>query len=866
MNKRTPPKWPLRFFRWFCDPDCAEDIEGDLLERFEKTPSRWRFALDVARLFRPGIIKTFEGTQQLNYYGMFKHHLKSGWRSILKNKSFAGINIVGLSTGVAVCMIALIFFRYESSFDRYHTKADQTYRVVQHTQRADAEYFWNTTAYPLADALRNDFPDFQHVTQTAGPVKRLFMLENSNGKPVRFEEEHVLFVDHEYAKVFDFDWLAGDKNTALSSPNGVVISEKIARKCFGENYSPAESVGRTLLLNNNDPLVITGVIKNPPTNTTLKSNMLVSYQFFKKHNPYPSGNWSGNYQGTTFVVLENGEDKAGVSSKINNWKKKYLTKEDNDIISYRLQTLQAMHTETKYGSAPGSYQISKRILRTTLIVAVFILIIAIVNFVNLITARASTRSKEVGIRKTIGGSKTALLGQFLIENSLIVIISMGFALLFSVLLLDEVNRLLASIGMSLSFQITDILIGLGLCFAIILLSALYPSYVLSSYKSANLSSTGKGGNLKGLGFRKGLTFTQFTLVQLFIISALVVGAQLRYFNSKSLGFDSDQIVMTPIPSSDKVDLFGSLLLEKGGITGLSVGSGPPMSVDNFALGTTYRLPHQEQNEGMSAEMKIADSTYLQLYDIELIAGRNFRENKQRFDEFIISRNLAKSLGWTPQDALGQKLRINEGQATVIGVVEDFHNHSLQHEMTPVVLLNWQGWRWQAFVKVSDYQALIEVEETWKALFPDQIFSYRFLDDSIAQEYVIEQLIFKGFRFLSVLVIVIGCLGLFGLVSFITLQKTKEIGVRKVLGASVTQIIGLFTKSFSLLILAGFVVATPFAYYFMQVWLDSFNYHISLAPWMFVAGGSITLVLAALVSILKSFKAANANPVDSLRNE
>ncbi|WP_462254087.1 ABC transporter permease [Ekhidna sp.] len=865
MNKQ-PPKYPLRFFRWFCNPEFAEDIEGDLLERFEQRQSKVFFTIEVIKLLRPGIIKNFEGSTNLNYYGMFKHHLKSGWRNIWRDKSNAFINIAGLSTGVAVCLAALIFFRYETSFDSYHERSEQTYRVVQHTQRADAELYWNTTAYPLAAALRSDFPDFADVTQTAGPMKRLFMLEGQSANVVRFEEDHVLFVDHRYPAIFDFEWISGDPKTALTGPNSVVISERIAKKCFGENFDPSYPIGQTLLLNNKDPLIISGVIKNPTSNSTLKGNMLVSYEFFRVNNPYPSSNWSGNYRGTTFITLSQSSDPEQVVSKINDWKKKYLSEEDDQIISYQLQPLAEMHTETKYGAAPEGYQISKEILNTALVVAAFILLIAVVNFVNLVTARASTRSKEVGIRKAIGGSKTALLSQFLIENTILVLISMGIALMMSVILLDEINRLLETVGMNLSFQLTDLVIGLGICFITVLVSSIYPSYILSSYKPVEISSLGLKSTMKGLGFRKGLSFTQFTLVQIFIIAALVVGAQLKYFQTKSLGFDSEQVVMIPVPSADKVELLGSLLQENSNIKDVSIGSGPPMGVEDFALGTTYRLPHQNQNEGLSAEMKIADPNYLSLYSLELVAGRNFIDNKNRFDEFIINRRMASSMGWSPEEALNKKLRINEGEATIVGVIEDFHNQSLKDDITPVVLMNWEAWRWQASIKITSYDGLIACEEIWKALFPDQIFSYHFLDDSIANEYVIEQLIFKGLRFLSTLVILIGCLGLLGLVSFMVIQKTKEIGVRKVLGASVTQILLLFSKSFIILILAGFIVAVPFSYYFLDQWLNSFEYQIPLSPWMFIAGGAITLVLGASISIIKSFSAASANPIEALRNE
>jgi len=873
MNKSRPPGYTVRFFKWYCNPRLQESILGDLEEQFEDDVSiygvnkaRRRFTWNVIRFFRKRIIKPTNGGK-LNYYGMFKHNVKIGWRSILRKRSSSLINIVGLSTAAAVCLLTLIFYQYETSFDHHHTLADKTYRVVQKTQRPEAELFWGTTAYPLAAALRNDFPDFAYVTQTAGPMKRLFSHEKANGKKVLFEEPHVLFVDRFYPQTFDFDWLAGDPKSAFNELNAVVITEKIAEKCFGKGYDASNVIGEILLLNDKDQLVVKGVIRNNRPNINLKANMMVSYAFFKKHNPYPTGNWSGNYRGTTFVVVNDKSQRATIETKINEWKGKYLTDADNEIISYSLQPLNEIHTETKYGSTPHGYQIPKRTLNVSLLVAAFVLLIAIVNFINLVTANASVRSKEVGIRKVIGGGKRVIISQFIIENTLLVSIAFAVAICLAYFSLDFINRFLSIIDLKLTIQFMDILIVMAFCLLIALLATIYPSIVLSSFNPIKALSNKSAGNTKGVNLRRGLTFFQFTIVQVFVIAAIIVGLQLRYFNSKSLGFTSEKIVSIPVPSFDGTAVFVNQLQEIGDVGQVSVGSGPPMTVENFSLGTRYRKPHHPVNDGMSAEMKIIDSTYLSLYEIPLIAGRNIRENKPRFDEFIVTRGLAASLNWTPQEAVGQRLAINEGEATIVGVVEDFHNHSLQNDMTPVVLMNWHSFQWEAFVKVNSFATLIKIEKIWRAQFPNNIFSYNFVDDSMEKEYIIEHLIFTGFKFFSTLVIIIACLGLFGLVSFITLQKTKEIGIRKVLGASISEILILFNRQFSILILLAFLSALPIVWYFMDQWLNTFNNHrITLSVWMFAAGGLITFILGSSVAILKSYKAAIVNPVEVLKDE
>jgi hypothetical protein len=368
--------------------------------------------------------------------------------------------------------------------------------------------------------------------------------------------------------------------------------------------------------------------------------------------------------------------------------------------------------------------------------------------------------------------------------------------------------------------------------------------------------------------RKGLTVFQFILVQLFVIAAIVVATQKNLFRNTELGFTAGDVVMTPAPEYNKLNTYRNSLLQNRDIEAVAFGSGPPMAVDGFALGTTFRLPSQSIEEGQEAEMKIGDRYYLNFYALELVAGRNLTENKESFDEFVVNETLLKSFGWDPEEAIGKKLMINEGEATIVGVVKDYHNNSLQREITPCIILNWVYYNDQAFIKVANGNPppLSSIEEIWKSTFSASVYRHRFLDDSIDKEYMLEHLIFKGFTIFSFLVMIIGCLGIFGLMSFLTLQKTKEVGIRKVLGATVMQIITFFSREFVQLIVLAFIIAAPLTWHLMELWLQNFSYRIELTVWMFLTAGILTLLIAILTSGFHTVRAATANPSGSLRSE
>jgi ABC-type antimicrobial peptide transport system permease subunit len=795
--------------------------------------------------------------------------MKVGGRNLLRNKAFSTINIAGLSLGLTCCLLLFIFARYESGFDLFHPWSDKTYRIVQHTRYPDQTLYWNTTAYPLAEALRNDFPAFQLVTQTAGPLKRFFTVENGRDENVQFESSFVLYVDAFYPKVFNLDWISGDQRTAFRNPNSIVLTERIAENCFGKINTGHSVLGRTVLLNGKDPMLVTGVVKDAPGNSNLRYEILVPYEFFKQNNPYPANNWSGNYTGTTFVVLPEKHSLSDIESSIASWKKKYLNPEDDQRISYHLQPLKDIHTETLYGSAPGGYTMPRSILNAASFVGIFILLIAIANFINLVTANSVARAREVGIRKIIGSTRSDLFRQFTLENTLLVFITILLSIGLSHFLLNQLNIFFSRINLQLNLQWSDTAFVLALGGLTILLGTLYPAVSLSSFRPLQIIKNDLPlGRTRGFSLRKSLTVFQFSIVQLFVIGAIVVAAQMNFFRSKELGFSSEAVVMVPVPQFDKIDAFKNSVLQHKDVDEVAIGSGPPMAINGFSLGTRFRQPGQQDLEGLEAEMKICDANYLTFYNLELVSGRNFSSNKDTFDEFIVNERLIKSLGWTPEEAIGRKLVINEGEATIIGVTRDYHNSSLQNVITPCILLNWNYFQDQAFVRIKNIrpEVLQSLEEAWKSTFTTSVFKYEFIDDAMANEYFVETLSFKGFTLLSIIVIFIGCLGLIGLMTFLTSRRTKEVGIRKVLGASVPEIIIFFSKEFVVLIVTAFVIALPFAYYLMTQWLEGFTYRIELSWWMFVSGGVITLIISLLTSGVQSVRAAVVNPVESLRRE
>ena len=803
---------------------------------------------------------------------MFRSNFTFAWRNLGRQKVFSIINILGLSLGITSCLVISMFVRYELGFDHYHKKADQIYKVVQETKFAEGMKYWNTTAYPLAEAIRNDFSNVSMVAQASGPVPRMFRVEDKLGNVFRFEEEYVLFIDPYYPKVFDFTWIQGNSETALSNTSSVVLTESLATKYFNKEMSAGESIlGRQMMLNNKDELTITGVVSDAPGNTSLKFNMLIPYAFFKKHNTYSAGNWSGNYQGSTFVTFGNDQSPEDLEKQLATWKKKYLKPEDDNRIDYKLVPLKEIHTNPKYGSSPRSYTMPLKTIFTAIGVAIFILAIACINFINLATAQAANRGKEVGIRKVMGSSKRGLIAQFLTENIFLVSITIIVSIALTQFAIDGINQTLSIITLKLAFDWTSLFSVVIIGILVLIFACVYPSAVMSSFKPVESLKNKFNNRTGGLTLRRTLIVFQFTIVQLFIIATLIAGAQMDYFKNADLGFSKeDPVIAMNMDDPKDAEVLRQRLLSNPAIKDVTFSSSSAVAEYNHHLGTSFRLPGQGEEDGIGAEEKGVDLNYISFFGLDLIAGRNFSSMENQFTEFIVNERVCRALGRTPTQILGQRLIINEGEGTVVGVIKDFHNKSLQDDISPCIFLN-SGW-WLERVNVKLHSTtnmptiLSFVEKQWKELYPEGVYKYSFLDESLAQNYALEQLVYKGFTIFSILTILIGCLGLHGLLSFITLRKTKEVGIRKALGASVSQIVSMFSKEFVVIVIVAFVIAAPIAYYLMNQWLLDFTYRISLSWWMFGFGVILTTVIMLFTISYQTIRAAIANPVDSLRNE
>jgi ABC-type antimicrobial peptide transport system permease subunit len=811
-----------------------------------------------------------QGRGSLPGVTMLRNYFKTAYRNLLKNKVHSAINIAGLSIGIACAIVIMVFVRYESTFDQYNRQTSNTFRVVQHSQYPEGMEYWATTCYPLAEALRNDFGDFAHVTQSAGPIKRFFSVDRGNGEVVLFEEPHVLYVDTAYARVFDFAWLAGDPREAMTQKNSVVLTETTAEKSFGtiQNKDYASVLGKTIMLNGKDPLTVTGVVKDAPGNTTLRYAILVPYQFFKENNNYQANNWSGNYRGSTFVVLKNSSDEQAIEQKIAGWKKKYMKPEDDARINYFFQPVSEMHNETLYETSPSSYTMPHKILDAATLVGIFILVIAAVNFINLTTARAITRSKEVGVRKVMGSTRVGLMMQFVYEHSLLIVVTLAMSVGFGQLAIDQLNHYLTTISLKLTFTWNDAGAVLSIGGIVILLAAIYPAFVLSSFNPVDVikSKMGYAGR-GGFSLRRLLIVFQFTIVQLLIIATIVVATQVNHFSSADLGFVTHSVVSVPVPDGERLEAFRNRLLENKDFTEVSFASNAPIPIDG-SYGTSYRLPQQDVVEGKMGQMTCIYPNYIDFFDIKLVAGRNITEIRYPFDEFLVNQMLVQSMGWTPEEALGRRLTINEGEGTIVGVVEDYQNNSLKKELASTVLLNWKAIQARAYVKFTHQtpETLPAIEKIWKEFAPQAVFSHVLVSEAIDRQYALEHLVFNGFTVFSCLAILIGCLGLFGLASFMAIRRAKEIGIRKVLGASLTHVLSQFSREFVLMVIIGFVLAAPVAYMLMERWLSEFPYRIEISWWMFASGGGIALVIALATVSFHSLRVGMANPVDSLRNE
>jgi putative ABC transport system permease protein len=793
---------------------------------------------------------------------MLRNYFKMTVRTIKKNKVYSFINISGLAVGMACCILILLWVKDELSFDRFHENADMIYRVTDRYPDSSAGYRSTAvSAWPLAEALKTDFPE---IVESA----RLRILTNRliSYKDKKFYENDFIAVDPSFLKMFSFPLVKGDITTALTEPNTILITEETVARYFG----PEDPVGKVLTYNNNTDFKVSGILKNVPHNSHVRFDFLVPFESTLRALGWTDSWWTDNY--TTYVQLAENASFQQISDKVYDYKKKISSKTRTKLI---LQPLTDIHLRSDYSiDLYGSTENKSIYVYAFSAIALFVLLIACINFMNLSTARSEKRSKEVGLRKVVGAARHHIIAQFYGESLFMTVISFVAAVFLVYLLLPAFNNLSGKMLALDSMKEPVFLMGL---FSIVLITGLvsgsYPALVQSSFKPVD--------SIKGTGltfssrygkslFRLSLVVVQFTLSIMLIVGTLIVYKQTHYMLNKELGYEKESMIYFRKRANvrNQYDAFKSELLRDANITGVTASSDIP----TYTVHSTgaFSWEGKDPETRLSIHQFSVDHDYIKTFNMNIIAGRDFSREFRVDDStqsFIVNETAVQAMGL--EDPVGSKFRLWKYEGQIVGVVEDFHFKSLQKEIEPLVLRIDPGWDSYVFVKFKSEQtkeAIASVQRVYNSFNPDFPLEYTFLDEAVERLYHSEQktkTIFNSFTFIAIF---ISCLGLYGLVAHMAQQKTKEIGIRKVLGASTINIVTNLSKEFVLLVCVANAIAWPLAYYFMNKWLKNFAYRTSMGLWIFILSALAALVIALFTVSYQSIKAATANPVDSLRYE
>jgi ABC-type antimicrobial peptide transport system permease subunit len=815
---------------------------------------------------------------------MFKNILLTIIRNLKRHKVNTFINVVGLAISIACAISIYAFIRHEYSFDHFHSKADRTYRVVEHYQAPDGLIKQGYVTFPLASAIREDIPEASLVSQVYNELEAVIKVPTDNSNYKLFEEDEMAYADPFFLQAFDYSYLAGNAEQALETSEDVVLTRKLADKFFGNQYEGryTELIGKTLLINKY-PHEISAVIEDIPRNSNVTFNLLLPYQTFESLNKGWVDNWDNTNSGSyVFITMEEGQTPGEVEKRFPQLVSKYHNEEAAARKSFHLQPLTDIHTNEDYD---GTVYATPSVLITAFVMmGIIVMMTACINFINLATAQSVRRAKEIGIRKTLGSLRRQIIVQYMGETFVLVAIATLLGLWMASEFIEAFNSYLSVvIDFGLRMDYTVFYFLLVLLLFTILAAGYYPAHVLSSFRpvealkqSITARNTGFGGKFS---LRKSLIVVQFTISQILLIGTIVVAAQINFAREGDLGFRKDNIVMAYLPENDwqKVENFRQELSSYSDIRDYSFFSAPPMSSGNNW--SSFRNPDDPSGEKHSLLRKFIDPNYIQTFDLELLVGRNLTENDRVFLDdstkrynALLNEEAVRTLGFASAEAaVGNVIKMDEREIMVTGVLKDFFTTSLQQEIQPCILsyvTNSPNFVGLHLYEAKGVHELPYLKSIWENLYPDQFFTAYTMKDyfTVGAFYVIEDVMYQAFRIFAFLSILIGCMGLYGLVSYLALQRQKEIGVRKTMGASVRHIVYLFSKEFTLLVFIAYLLAAPVGYFAMQAWLETFAYRVELSPWFFVIAFVASLLIAWLTVGYKSLSAALSNPVDSLRSE
>ncbi|MES2810091.1 MAG: ABC transporter permease [Bacteroidota bacterium] len=811
---------------------------------------------------------------------MLKNYFKIAWRNLVRNKTYAAINITGLAVGIAVCMVIFIIIQHHTSFDDYHAKKDRTYRLLtEYRTETGATHSGKDIPFPLPAGLKAAFPQVEQVAPIyASQNDQVLTLDNNGRTDKIFKEQRGLFYTNPaFFEIFDYPLLAGSY-TSLQDPNNILLTKEVAEKYFGDWKT---AMGKTIQLEAGgymfshgvESLKITGILATIPANTDLQLKLVASYQGFYNDYVARSPEWNVTTDFGCYLLLPPNVKAANFKQQLKTYSRQAVAADNKD--SHTIQALSAIHYDTQTGNYSNK-AISKQLLNVLWLIAAFILLIACVNFINLSTAQAVNRAKEVGVRKVLGSNKWQLQTQFIAETFLIVFAAVLFAAGIATLALPYINQLL-ELSLSLNWFNDPLIVSFLLMITIVVtaLAGFYPSIVLSRFSPVTaLKSKIAVNSSGGISLRRGLVVFQFVIAQVLIIGTFIIVKQMNYFMDQPLGFDKDAVVNVPFRLDSvrisRLDYLRDRLLTVNGVQAVTYSSNTPVEANNDNW-TSLKFNNAQKDAGFKAITKFADHNYVQTYNLQIIAGRNLQASGLT-QEFLVNESMLKNLGIAkPEDIINKKISIWNGVITcpVVGVVKDFNDRSFKHSVAPLLIATNNTMYNQAGIKLSTTSVaatLKAIKDVWQQTFPDFVYEYKFLDEKIESFYKQENQLATLYKIFAAIAILLSCLGLYGLASFMAVQRVKEVGIRKVLGAGTANIVYLFSREFVALIAIAFAIATPIAWYYMHQWLQAYVYRINVSLWLFVAGGVAAILIALATVSFQAIKAAVANPIKSLRSE
>ncbi|MCU0418481.1 MAG: ABC transporter permease [Cyclobacteriaceae bacterium] len=888
----NPPTLALRFFRWYCHPKLVDSIEGDLLEEYNKWVSqkgKWRaagrFCWEVLLLFRPGIIRPMEGYQSVNTFGMFKNYFKISLRQLAKNKGFAFVNIAGLTLGFTCFLLLALYVFDELSFDQFHRDAGRIVRVMQHDTQDDGSIRSISQVSPLLG--HEAAVQFEEV-EAACRMSAFGRVTLGNDPDLRSYERIWSPADN-FFLFFDFPLVEGDAATALKGPDAIVINETLARKYFG--HEPA--LGKTLwsaFTREGEPvyLTVTGVMKDLPKNSHLQFSILFSEatwpSMFRWYPEYVSTDWQSS-EYVTYLKLRPGADVPSLTRKINEMVKRNYPADKDYRSTFSLMALSDVHfhQDNAQDNELNANSIKPFYLYLFAAVGALLLLIACLNYMNLSTAAALKRTHEIGTRKSLGALKGQLVGQFVTDSLLLSILSLALAVLLVQGLLPAVNRFAGKEIALTSLPLSWMLLTAGLLLLTGLLSALYPAFVSTRVSAVEAMKREIRWGGRSLPVRKVLLAVQFAISMMMIASTLVIYRQLDFMRTKDLGFSHENLLVVDINSGRLRRDFETVKAEfskPSEVVSITASTRVPGEWKGFPVATVHNAGDPKGREMIFVGI---DKDFLHTYGIRLLEGRTIEDPQADSLKIVLTKMAVQQLGLThpigqriemPQVRYGGSREVLDKpfQVEVIGVVEDFHFESLRQEMMPVVFgapntaiqrIDYYTLR----VKTAHWNETLQKLKTINAqIDADNPLEYTFLDSRFADLYQADARRGQIFLILSVVVVVIACMGLFALVSYAVESRTKEIGVRKVLGASATNILQLISGEFLVLVIAGGAVGLPVAWYVTRGWLQEFAYRAPIGLGLFALAVVMAVVIALLTISVRTLRAARVNPVESLRSE